>query len=312
MPAGPSPRRIPAMKLALALIAMISAGCGIDTAAPTPGGPGGIGGGAGGGGGGGGSDPGGSGDPGAANDGDPGDGTGPVTSVSGHITANAKWVDVVHVVGDVTIDAGVTLQVAAGATVDVAAGAGITVLGTLDLQGVQSSKVVLRWATPGENWYGLAIPGGGTMTASYLVQVGGGTTISGTGKVALVDTRMSHAGGDFLVMSGGTLNMTYSAIGLEPGQRDSTHCDMHVSGPVAITATHSNFSTSSYGLMFYGGSNADFRYTNWFGNAIDIDRAGAAVTGNFSDSYFASGAPSYAGFTMRDMATRRVADAGVR
>lgn len=298
------------MKLALALIAMISAGCGIDTAAPAPGGPGGIGGGPGGGGGG--SDPGGSGEPGTGNNGDPGDGTGPVTSVSGRITANAKWVDVVHVVGDVTIDAGATLQVAAGATVDVAAGTGITVLGTLDIQGVQSSKVVFRWATPGENWYGFAIPGGGAMTASYLVQVGGGTTISGTGKVTLVDTQMSHAGGDFLVMSGGTLNMTYSAIGLESGQIDSTHCDMHVSGPVAITATHSNFSTSSYGLMFYGGSNADFRYTNWFGNAIDIDRAGAPVTGNFSDSYFASGAPSYGGFTMQDMATRRVADAGVR
>jgi hypothetical protein len=286
------------MKLALALIATISAGCGIDTAAPAPGGAGGIGGG--------------SGDPGTTDDGDPGEGTGLVTSVSGHITTRSQWVGVIHVVGDVTIDAGATLQVAAGATVDVARGTGITVLGTLDIQGVQSSKVVFRWATPGENWYGLAIPGGGAMTAHYLVQVGGGTTISGTGKVTLVDTRMSHAGGDFLVMSGGTLNMTYSAIGLEPGQSDSTHCDMHVSGPVAITATHSNFSTSSYGLMFYGGSNADFRYTNWFGNAIDIDRAGAAVTGNFSNSYFAAGAPSYAGFTTQDMAARRVADAGVR
>ncbi len=298
------------MKLALALI-VISAGCGIDTAAPAPSGPGGI---AGGGGGGGGSEPGttgGSGNPGTLNDGDPGDGTGPVTSVSGHITANATWIDVVHVIGDVTIDAGVTLQVAAGTTVDIAAGAGITVLGTLDIQGVKTSKVAFRWANPGDNWYGIAIPGG-SMTASYLIQVGGGTTISGTGKVTLVDTQMSHAGGDFLVMSGGTLNMMYSAIGLEPGQSDGTHCDMHVSGPVAIIASHSNFSTSSYGLMFYGGSNADFRYTNWFDNAIDIDRQGAAVTGNFSGSYFARGAPSYVGFTMQDMATQRVADAGVR
>jgi len=298
------------MKLALALIAMISAGCGIDTAAPAPGGAGGMAGGGGSAGGGG--NPGGSGDPGTSNDGDPGDGTGPVTSVSGHITANATWIVVIHVVGGVTIDAGVTLQVAAGATVDLAAGAGITVLGTLDIQGVRASKVVFRWATPGENWYGLAVPGGGSLTASYLIQVGGGIMISGTGKVTLVDTRMSHAVGDFLVMSGGTLNMTYSSIGLEPGQRDSTHCDMHVSGPVEITATHSNFSTSSYGIMFYGGSNADFRSTNWFSNAIDIDRGGAAVTGNFSNSYFAGGAPSYVGFTMQDMATERVADAGVR
>jgi hypothetical protein len=299
------------MKLALALIAMISAGCGIDTAAPAPNGPGGIGGG----GGGGGSDhggPGGSGNPGAPSDGDPGDRTGPVTSVSGHLAASTTWTDVIHVTGDLAIDAGVTLHVASGTTVDIAAGAGITVLGTLDIQGDRSSKVAFRWATPGDNWYGIAIPDGGSLTARYLIQVGGGLTISGTGMVTLVDTQMSHAGGDFLVMSGGTLNMTYSAIGLEPGQSDGTHCDMHVSGPVAITATHSNFSTSSYGLMFYGGSNADFRSTNWFGNAIDIDRAGAAVTGNFSDSYFARGAPSYAGFTMRDMATGRVADAGVR
>lgn len=290
------------MKLALALIAMISAGCGIDTAAPVPGGTGGMAGGGG--------TPGG-GDPGTADDGDPGDGTGPVTSVSGHITTDATWIDVIHVVGSVTIDAGVTLHVAAGTTVDLAAGAGITVLGTLDIQGVRASKVAFRWVTPGDNWSGIAVRGG-TMTARYLVQIGGGTSISDTGKVALVDTRMSHALGDFLVMSGGTLNMTYSSIGLEPGQRDSTHCDMHVDGPVQITATHSNFSTSSYGIMFYGGSNADFRYTNWFGNAIDIDRGGAAVTGNFSNSYFASGAPSYVGFTMQDMATERVADAGVR
>ncbi len=299
------------MKLALALIAMISAGCGIDTAAPAPSGSGGTGGGAGGGGGGGNGSTGGSGSPGTLSDGDPGDGTGPVTSVSGHITATTTWTDVIHVTGDLTIDAGVTLHVAAGTTVDIS-GASITVLGTLDIQGTKPSKVAFRWANSGENWYGIEVPDGGSMTASYLIQIGGGTTISDTGKVTLVDTQMSHAGGDFLVMYGGTLNMTYSAIGLEPGQSDGTHCDMHVEGPVTITATHSNFSTSSYGLMFYGGSNADFRDTNWFNNAIDIDRQGAPVTGNFSGSYFASGAPSYAGFTMQDMATQRVADAGVR
>src|SRR5215510_10970295 len=150
------------MKLALALIAMISAGCGIDTAAPAPSGPGGGGGEPGG--------TGGSGNPGTLNDGDPGDGTGPVTSVSGHITASTTWTDVIHVVGDLTIDAGVTLHVVAGTTVDIAAVTGITVLGTLDIQGVQASKVAFRWANPGDNWYGIAIPGG-SLTASYLIQV---------------------------------------------------------------------------------------------------------------------------------------------
>jgi hypothetical protein len=285
------------MKIAVALIA-ISAGCGIDTAAPAPGS---------------GEHPGlpGSEAPGS-DDGDPGDGSGPVTTVSGRIAPGAAWSGVVHATGHLTIAAGTTLQVAAGTTVDFAAGAGITVLGALEIQGMRDSKVAFRWANPGDYWSGIAVADAGSLTARYLIQVGGGITISDTGIARLVDTRMSHAGGDFLVMTGGTLDMTYSAIGLEPGQSDSTHCDMHVSGPVAITATHSNFSSSPYGLMFYGGSNADFRFTNWFGNAIDIDRAGAAVTGDFSGSYFAHGAPSYVGFTTQDMATGRVADAGVR
>ena len=268
------------MKLRLAAIAMISMGCGVDTAAPEPAAPG---------------------------------GNGPATEVSGHVTASTAWAGEVRVTGSVTIDWGATVTVMPGTTVAVASGAGITVLGVLDIRGTRPSKVTFHPAPGGANWYGLAIPSGGTMTASYLVQTGGGTAISGTGKVTLVDTQMSHAGGDFLTMSDGTLEMTYSAIGLEPGQSDNTHCDMHVSGAVTITASHSNFSTSSYGLMFYGGVDADFQYTNWFSNSVtDIDRAGASVTGNFSHSYFEAGAPAYAGFTMQDMASRRVADAGVR
>jgi hypothetical protein len=247
-----------------------------------------------------------------SNPGDPGGGTGPVTEVSGHITASTAWMDTIHLVGNVTIDAGVTVSVTHGTTVNVDPAVGITVLGVLDIQGSRASKVVFRSATTSEFWGDISVPRGGAMTASYLVQIGGAIGISSTGKVTLVDTLMSHAGGDLLTMSGGTLNMTYSAIGLEPGQRDTTHCDMHVSGPVTITATHSSFSTSSYGIMFYGGD-ADFTYTNWFGNTVDVDTLPAdPVRGDFSHSYFARGAPSNAGFTLNNLASARVADAGMR
>jgi hypothetical protein len=289
------------VKTTLTLIAMISMGCGIDTAAPEPGGPGGD-------------------DDGAGSGSDPGNGsgteTGPVTEVSGHITASTTWMDTIHVVGGVTIDPGVTVTVKAGTTVDVTsdAGFGITVSGVLDIKGEKDSKVTFRPSTAGETWSDIAVPRGGTMTATYLVQTGGGIAISSTGKVTLTDTRLSQVGGDFLTMSGGTLSMTYSSIGLELGQHDTTHCDMHVSGPVTIKASHSNFSTASYGLMFYGGSNADFTYTNWFGNSTtDVATESAfPVTGDFSHSYFARGAPSYAGFTLNNLAASRVADAGVR
>lgn len=286
------------MRLGLALIAMISAACGIDTAEPIAGDPGG----------GGGGDS--AGDP---TSGDPGTGSGPVTEVSGHITASATWSDTVHVTGALTIDPGVTVTVAPGATIDVASGANvpITVQGTLAIQGTKASKVVVRTAISGEFWYGFAVPSGGQLTASYLVEIGGGLVISGTGRVTLVDSQLSHAPRDLLTMVGGTLDMTYSAIGVEPGQKDTTHCDMHVSGAVTITATHSNFSTAAYGLMLYSASLADFRYTNWFGNTIDI-AVSPPVAADLSNSYFAKGAPSLAGLKLDNPAGGRIADAGVR
>lgn len=279
------------MRLCLTLIAMISVGCGIDTAAPDPGdngaGAGGM-----------------PIDPGPS---DPGEGTGPVTEVSGHITANTTWSSTIHATDLVTVNAGVTLTVAAGTTVDLSTG--LNVLGTLVLQGSRDSKVVFRPA--GSTGFNVSIPQGGMMTASYLVQTGGSLMISGTGKVTLVDTQLSHASGDLLVMSGGTLDMTYSAIGLEPGDKDTTHCDMHVSGPVSITAEHSNFATAAYGLMLYSASLADFRHTNWFGNAIDV-AISPPVAADFSYSFFAKGAPSQGGLTVNNMATMRLPDAGVR
>jgi hypothetical protein len=270
------------MKLPLTLIAMISMGCGIDTAA----------------------------DP--NNPADPGDGTGPVTQVSGHIKTSTTWSDTIHITASSVIDAGATVTVTPGTTVDVDAGAAITVSGVLNIQGTRTSRVTFRSSSPDEFWSDIVVPSGGAMTATYLVQVGGGLDISSTGKVTLVDSRLSHALGDLLVMSGGTLDMTYSEIGLATG-KDTTHCNMHVSGAPTITAMHSTISAAAYGLMFYGGSNAKFQYTNWLGNTIDVEtQPGAPVTGDFSDGYFAHTPSTYAGFTMQNMATSIVTDAGVR
>lgn len=285
------------MKTTLTLIAMISMGCGIDTAAPGQGGTGGGGSGS-------------SADP--NNPADPGDGTGPVVEVSGHITTSTTWTGTIHVTASTFIDAGATLTVAAGATVDVDAGAAITVSGALEIQGTKASKVTFRSSSPDEYWSDIVVPRGGAMVATYLVEVGGGLDISSTGKVMLTDSHLSHALGDLLVMSGGTLDMTYSEIGLDAG-RDTTHCNMHVSGAPTITATHSTIAAAAYGVMFYGGSNANFQYTNWLGNTIDVEtQPGSPVTGDFSHGYFTRPPPSYTGFTMQNLSTSIVTDAGVR
>jgi len=289
------------MKLACALLAtMLGMGCGIDTAAPGA--------------------PGSSGDPGTGGSSDPGMGgdpipvpsTGTVTEVSGHITANTTWTDTIHITGDVIINAGVTVTVAAGTVVNVTSPFGITVLGTLAIQGTKDRKVTFQPAAVGTFWSHIVVPSGGVMTASYLVQTSSGLTTSNSGKITLVDTQLSHAGGDLLMMSGGTLDMSYSGIGLASG-RDTTHCNMHVSGGVHLKVTHSNLSTASFGLMFYGGVSADFTYNNWFGNGTDVDTEAAyPVTGDFSYSYFAKGAPTLSGVTVTNMATALLTDAGPR
>ena len=111
-------------------------------------------------------------------------------------------------------------------------------------------------------------------------------------------------------MSGGALDMTYSSIGIEAG-RDTIHCDMHVGNSPIIKASHSNISSASFGIMFYGGINADFTYDNWFGNTLDMAHSGAA-SGDISHSYFKGGNPAAAGLTANAMTTTMVGDAGPR
>lgn len=243
---------------------------------------------------------------------DPGTGSGTVTEVGGHITASTTWSDAIHVTAPVVVDPGVTLTIAAGATVDFPASAGLTVSGILDIQGTKDRRVTLRGET-GDTWGDVIVPRDGVMTARYLVQIGGGLHISYTGRATIVDSHFSHAIGDLLILSSGALDMSYSEIGLPTG-RDTMHCDLHIGGvPSSVKITHSNISAASFGMMFYGGTNLDLTHNNWFGNANDIiTQPGPPVTGDFSFSYFAKGAPTNPGVTAMSLATQKLADAGPR
>jgi hypothetical protein len=273
------------MKYAMALFATISwVGCAADSAMTTPGG---------------------------GNPGDPGDGPGTVTEVSGHITTATTWMHTIHATGDVIVDKGVTLTIAAGTTVDFGADMTLTVSGKVDIQGTSASKVVFRALTSG-TFFGTSVPSGGVITASWLVMTSGSLDIVNSGNVTLVDSQMSHYGGDLLTMSSGVLTMSYSQIGLELGQHDTTHCNLHVSGAPVIKLTHSNIGGAAFGIMFYGGSSEDFTSNNWFTNGKDVAlEAGPVVSGNFSNSWFASGAPSGAGLSVTNMANARLTTAGV-
>jgi hypothetical protein len=227
----------------------------------------------------------------------PGSGSnGSGTGTGDHIATNTTWSSAMAVDKQLTVDAGVTLTIAAGTTVKFGPLGSITVQGTVDVQGTKAQPVNLVPATTGSHHGGFSLPSGGVLKMAYGIQVGGGISVNG-GKITVTDTRMSQAEGDFLIVGAGTVDVSYSAIGLEPGAgTDSTHCDMHFGGSgVTIKVTHSNISTSSYGLMLYGGNAVDLTFNNWFKNTpYQIDTQ-PGVSADISNGWFDTATPTAGG-----------------
>lgn len=235
-----------------------------------------------------------------------GGGGGGSSGITGNITQDTTWQGSVLIGGITTIQTGVTVTVAAGTTITVKSVGQLVVQGVLDVQGTGAAKVTIRPEMAA--FQGVTVSPGGQLTYAHVEQTGGGIFTLGTGKATIVDSRMSHASGDYLMMNGGTLDVQYSWIGVEAGQTDTTHCNMHFGGSGnVIKVTHSNVSTSSYGLMFYGGTGADFTHDNWFANSVDVDvMASSPVTGTFSSGWFEKGAPTGSGITAANLAGARL------
>jgi len=235
--------------------------------------------------------------------------------LSGHLTASTTWTDSVTVASALTVDPGVVLTIAPGTTVRLAPGASIAVRGSAVAQGSKGAPVTIEPTAAGNHHNGFSIPSGGALEMSYVVQVGGGFSVEG-GTLTVTDTFMSRAGGDLLVVSAGRVDMSYSQIGLEPGTgSDTTHCDAHFGGSgISIKITHSNLSTSAYGLMLYGGTGVDLTHNNWFANGIDVDTS-PGVMADISGGWFAKGVPvagSGATLIANTAADKRLLDAGPR
>ncbi len=235
---------------------------------------------------------------------DPGPG-GDTGQLMGSIAQSGAWSGVVTFKGPTTIESGVTITVAAGATLSFEGSSSLTIKGTLDVQGTAAAKVNLKPAT-GKYFGGLNNQG--TLKLAYAVQQGGGLYTQDSSTTTITDTLLSGVQGDFLVMSGGTLTMSYSQVGVPS---DSTHCQLHFNDGTA-TITKSNIVGAPYGFMLYGGSG---KYTdnNWFGNGTQIDSTTGA-TGDFSRSWFDRGAPvdGQKGVTFKSPAAAKITDAGVR
>jgi hypothetical protein len=245
----------------------------------------------------------------------------PTDGVSGSIQADQTWTGTIDVVGQTTIEAGVTVTVMPGTTVLLKDVAALKVLGTLTAVGAKGSEIRFERADVTKPHPG-SVAVTGTLTYNYVVQDGFGIFTNVGGNSTITDSKLSNAAGDFLVMAGGSLTVDHSQIGADlTGAKDSTHCQIHLGGAPTISVTRSNIEGSAYGLMFYAGTGAIFTDNNWDEIAADADpewidtQTNVSISGDFSGSFFAAGQPTAtpnATLTLNNISTTRLTDAGVR
>lgn len=262
--------------------------------------------------------------PGTGGDDDPGNGSNGGNNngdgaITGLIAADASWSGTVLIGYDrstTRIEPGVTVTAAPGTIIKFKSGAGLDIRGTLRLQGTKAETVRVQPAT-GDNAFSLmlgAAPTAGKLEMTYVVMDRGAIQTNAGSTATITDSKMYRAAGDLLIMNGGTVNMTYSQIGPDPGQTDTTHCQIHTGGAANITITRSNINGAPYGMMFYGGQNAVLTNNNWYTNEIDLSTE-PGVTGDVSGSWFDGNAPVAGGgatITAANLSAAKLTDAGVR
>jgi hypothetical protein len=226
-----------------------------------------------------------------------------------NITADTTWEGNMTFTTPVTIAAGVTVTVSPGADIQFGTNSSLTISGTLDAAGVTGAgnMVTLEPTTGNASFGGISILAGGAFTAKYTVLTGAEVETMTGGTTTVNDSQFSHSPGDLLIMSGGSVTFMYSIVGSATGtayqEGDTTHCDMHFGGSGnTINVSHSNVTTSAYGVMFYAGTSAVFTYNNWSKNTTNIDPA-AGVSGDFSNGYFDTAPPMVAGLTYTNIST---------
>jgi hypothetical protein len=135
--------------------------------------------------------------------GDDGSGGTTPTGFSGTVSADTTWSGSMNLLGQVTINAGVTVTVMPGATVAASGDASVTVNGTLLEMGAKGTPVTFTDIA-------VDVGSGGSVTATYANHTGGSLHTVDGATVNLTDSMLAHAGGDFFTMDGGNANVQYA------------------------------------------------------------------------------------------------------
>lgn len=235
--------------------------------------------------------------------------------VTGRITSDTTWMGAMKLTGVTEIAPMVTVTVMPGTTLEFAQGAGIRIEGALLASGVSGGPIIGK-AEAGATYWGPIEINNGLARLTYVNFTGGSIITNGPlATVEIVDSKMWKAGGDYVVMNGGSLNMQYSQLGPDEGEDDTTHCQLHINSSTTVSVFRNNIAGAPFGLMFYGGVGSSFQLNNWYGNMTkDVDTQ-SGVEGNFSYSWFEKGPPVAgpgATLTLENLATERISQAGPR
>jgi hypothetical protein len=214
----------------------------------------------------------------------------PDPPITGMITADTTWSGMKSFSGNTVIVRNISVTVAPGTTLLFEEGAKITVDGALRMDGTQAQKIIVKNVDGATKWGPFSV--GGELVLNYADMTGGAIESTSFGaSITIQDSKMWRTDHDYIVLNGGSLSMIYSQVGAMDGETDTTHCQLHVNAGSSVSVMRSNINGAPFGLMFYGGTDMNFQYNNWYGNGIDID-AMAGVSGNFSFGWFEKGAPT--------------------
>jgi hypothetical protein len=119
-----------------------------------------------------------------------------------------------------------------------------------------------------------------------------GVTIGAGGDLTITDSVLLQSSHDLIVMSGGSLSMTYSSIG--GAQSSYEHCNYHIGSADSIVVTDSIIGSSVYGIMLgnIDGSvwtNNNFTENNPGNDVLDL---GGVTNADMRQNYWDQGAPA--------------------
>jgi hypothetical protein len=129
------------------------------------------------------------------------------------------------------------------------------------------------------------------VTSSVLERSQGSGVYVSDGDVSITDSRLTTAGGDILVQSGGSLRVDYSEIGKVVDSYE--HCGIHINKAAALVIEHSLLHSNVVGAMIGGTANARINSSNWESNSmLDVQIIGANTGLDLRGNYWDKGAPT--------------------